>query len=570
MRFGKLWILIPAILAALVVIGYFAYQARFSRGLELEIVSGENVLIGVPFDLRVNVSNNSGSVLENVRLSLALPDGLAFVGSPQSKTIDFRELNNLGAGGLNQQSFKLIALSGENSFKRVMAGATYLASSLSSRFEKEVDHDVSIGGYGIQLDIATPQKVFGGESFDSEISFKNISEIDFSDLRLKVDYPLTFTMTKATLDPDIGNNVWMLGGLRKGSEMKFKISGSLLGPEGTFFDLKTTIESTLNGQAYPVSSKTATISIAQSPVSLKILLNNGTDHVAELGDNLSYKISYANNTDVGLRDVIIKAQLNGAMFDLSTISSNGVFRSLDNTLTWNAATTPGLQTLGPGASGSVDFSLRAKNVFPIKRLSDKNFLLKVTATIESPTVPHFVESGKTVSYAVLESKVGGAVDLDTRAYFRDAASGILNKGPLPLKVNQPTQFTIHWVVTNYSTDIKDVKIKSFLGGNVKMTGVIKSNGATVPTYNDRAQEVIWEIPKVPATTGLVAKPLEAIFQVEVTPSSADLGRNVLLIQESQLVAVDEFTGLELSDKDSGITTQLPDDPTVGGQGTVTQ
>ncbi len=552
------------------VIGFFAYQARFSRGLQLVISAPEQVLIGVPFDLRVNAANNSGGVLENVRLSLALPDGVAFVGSPQSKTIDFRELNNLGAGGLNQQSFKLIALDGENSFKKITAGTTYLASSLSSRFEKEVSSDLSVGGYGITVDLVTPEKVFGGEVFDSEISFKNISEIDFSDLRLKMEYPLTYTMAKATLNPDIGNNVWVLGGLLKGSEMKFKISGSLLGPEGASFDLKAIIESTLSGQAYPISSNVAAISIAESPVAIKILLNNDSDHVAGLGDSLSYKINYVNNTDVGLRDVIVKVQLNGTMFDLGSISTNGVFRSSDNTLTWNAATTPALQTLTPGESGSVDFSIRTKSVFPIKRLSDKNFILKVSATIESPTVPHFVESGKTVSYAVLESKVGGVVDLDARAYFRDAESGILNKGPMPLKVNQPTQFTIHWVITNYSTDIKDVKIKSFLGGNVRMTGVIKSNGSTIPTYNDRTQEVVWEIPKVPATTGLVAKPLEAIFQVEATPASIDIGRTILLIQDSQLSAVDEFTMLELSDKDSGITTQLPDDPTVGGQGTVTQ
>ncbi len=552
------------------VIGYLAYQARFTQGLQLEISAPEKILIGIPFDLRVNAANNSGGVLENVRLSLALPDGVAFVGSPQSKTIDFRELNNLGAGGLNQQSFKLIALDGENSFKKVTAGAAYLASSLSSRFEKEVSSDISVGGYGITVDIVTPEKVFGGELFDSEISFKNTSDIDFSDLRLKVEYPLTFTMTKATLNPDIGNNVWVLGGLLKGSEMKFKISGSLLGPEGASFDLKATIESTLSGLSYPVSSNTAVITIAESPVAIKILLNNDSEHVAGLSDSLSYRINYTNNTDVGLRDVIVKAQLSGAMFDLTSISSNGVFRSSDNTLTWNAATTPGLQTLAPGKAGSVDFSIRTKSAFPIKRLSDKNFILKVSATIESPTVPHFVGSGKTVSYAVLESKVGGLVDLDARAYFRDAASGILNSGPLPMKVNQPTQFTIHWIITNYSTDIKDVKIKSFLGGNVRMGGIIKSNGSTIPTYNDRTQEVVWEIPKVPATTGLVAKPLEAIFQVEVTPSAIDLGKDMLLIQDSQLTAIDEFTMLELADKDSGITTQLPDDPTVGGQGTVTQ
>lgn len=558
------------VLLILMLVGFFAYRARFSRGLELEFFVPEQALIGIPFDMRVGVSNSSGNVLENVRLALSLPEGLAFVGSPVSKNLDFRDLNNLGSGGLSQQTFKLVALNGENTFKRITAGVNYISGSLSSRFEKEVTKDVSIGGYGLVVDVAAPQKVFNGESFESEISFKNNSEIDLDNLKLKVDYPLTFTFIKSTLPPDVGNNTWVLGGLRKGSDMKFKISGNLIGPEGALFDLKATIESVFGGQSYPISSNSAAISIATSPISLKISLNGNDDYIVKTGDELNYRLSYVNNTDVGLRDVIIKAQLNGAMFDLGTINTNGSFRSSDGTLSWNASNVSGLSTLAPGESGSVEFRIRSKSDYPIKRLSDKNFILKVVGTIESPTVPHFVLEGRTVGFASIENKVRGRVELASLAYFRDAASGILNKGPMPPKVNQPTNFTIHWAITNYSTDLKDVEVRAFLGANVKCTGIIKSSVSTIPTCNERTQEVVWLVPKVLATSGITGKPVEAIFQVEATPSSADLNRTMVIIQDTMLKSVDEFTGMELTNKDSAITTQLPDDPTVGGQGTVTQ
>ncbi|MDP1719126.1 MAG: hypothetical protein Q8L24_01735, partial [bacterium] len=208
----------------LVALGFWAYQSRSARGLEIDIAPPEKILVGIPFDLKIGVSNSSSDVLENLRLSVSLPSGMAFVGSPVSKNIDFRDMDNLGSGGLSQQTFKVIALDGENTFKQITASAAYISGSLSSRFQKEFSKDISVGSYGLSLDIASPKEVFNGQSFDSEISFKNNSEIDLDNLKLKIEYPLTFSLTKSTLPPDIGNNSWVLGGLRQGSDMKFKIS----------------------------------------------------------------------------------------------------------------------------------------------------------------------------------------------------------------------------------------------------------------------------------------------------------------------------------------------------------
>lgn len=552
------------------IVALFAYQASLSKGLNLELKVPENVQIGVPFDFQVNISNSSANILEDVRLSVNLPEGLAFLGSLASKNVDFRSLNNLGQGSLTQQTFRLIALNGENTFKRIIAGANYLTGSLSSRFQKEESVDLAVGAYGIALDIATPQKIFSGENFDTEIAYKNVSGGDFNDLKLKIDYPITFTLVKSSLAPDLGNNVWVLGGLRKGSEMKFKINGNVIGPEGSSFDIKSTIQTSFLGQTYDISVNTATIAIATSPLSLKISLNGETDYVSKADDSVVYSLTYLNNTDIALRDVVVKAQLIGAMFDFSTLQSPAAFRSTDNTLIWNASNAPQLATISAGQSGSVSFTIKTKSVYPIKRLSDRSFTLKVAASIESPTVPNFVSAEKTFSVTSLESKVSGQAVIDTKAYFRDATSGILNKGPFPPKVNQPTQYTVHWLITNQATDIKDVEVKAFLGGNVRYVGVSKVTGGSDPVYNERTQEMIWKIDRIPATTGVISRPLEVIFQIEATPSTSDKGRLMPLIGETTLRAIDEFTGIELFAKDIAITTGLPDDPTAVNQGVVQQ
>ncbi|TSC89857.1 MAG: Uncharacterized protein G01um10143_347 [Parcubacteria group bacterium Gr01-1014_3] len=565
-------IIIFSVVAALALstILYFAYQARIGSGFEIELKMPDQVFVGVPFDLDVNLINNSGNPLQNVQLFVQLPEGVAFVGSPATKSVDVRDMKNIGDGGLQQQVYKLIVSSGENSIKQIFARAIYSSGSLKSRFERRQEQELAVGGYGLQLDISTPQKTFSGEDFDIEVFYKNVSDQDFSDLKLKLDYPPTFNFKKSTLKPDTGNNIWVLGGLRKGSEMKFKVTGNLVGPDGSFFDLKAAVEANLSGHNYPVNVKTATLSIAPSPLSIRIELNDNPDYVAKAGDSLNYTLTYVNNTDTGLRDVVIRAQLVGAMFDVGTLSTNGSLRSSDNTIIWNASNVPQLASLPPGANGNVDFTLRAKNDFPIKRLSDKNFTLKVASVIESPTVPQFVEATKTMGASTLETKVGGQIKLEAKVFFRDAESGIINKGPLPLKVGKPTQFTVHWILTNYGTDVKTIQVRAFLGGNVKYAGVSKSTTGQSPVYNDNAQEMYWDVNRIAAGTGVVNKPAEAIFQIEATPSVTNLNQFMDLIQKSTLTGIDEFTNLEIKADDQSVSSSLPDDPTASGQGIVVQ
>ncbi|OGY63072.1 MAG: hypothetical protein A2745_01455 [Candidatus Harrisonbacteria bacterium RIFCSPHIGHO2_01_FULL_44_13] len=561
------WILAIVLILLIGLAGFFWFQSRSNQGLDLQINAPDEVLIGVPFDLEINVTNDSGGILKDSKLSLAIPEDVVFVGSAVGKTVEYKTLGNLGVGNLTKESFKLMALGEENSLRQIEATLSYLPTSLGSRFEIVKKIDLEAGQFGLVVDLTAPEKVFSGEDFEIAASYKNVSGIDLSGLILKMEYPPTFNFIESSLEPDAGNNVWNLGDLRRGSEMEFKIKGNLIGPDDSFFDLRASLEANFLGKTYVISGKSANVSISPSPLSLRIFLNEDPDYVAGPGDVLNYSLAYANNTDVALRDVVIEAKLIGEMFDLKTLNTNGITRSGENALVWNASNLPELAVLPVGASGTVNFQTKVANSYPIKRLSDKNFVLKAEAQIESPTVPYFVGARKTVGLAKLETKVAGQIKVDTKVYFRDAASGILNKGPMPLKAGQPTQFTAHWFITNFGTDVSGVEVRAFLEGNVRMIAdKTKSNSGALPVYNERTQEVVWLIDRIPATKGVIGDPLEAIFQIEAMPSANLAGTYMPLIKNSSITATDDFTGLKLSGSDLAATTALPDDPTVGPQG----
>ena len=291
------------------------------------------------------------------------------------------------------------------------------------------------------------------------VSYKNISEADFYGLELAIEYPANFTFVSSDSKADSGNNVWELGDLRKGSEGSFTIKGSVAGPDNSPVIFKANLNFSLNNQKYRIDLKDVNSAISPSPLSLLILLNDKQDHVAKLNDELKYNIGYINNTDVPLRSGVIRVQIKGELFDLESLDTKAVFRKTDNTLIWNSSNTPELNNIAPRSAGFVSFSIKTKTNYPIRRLGDKDFILSAKAEIESPTVPEFLNASRTYNVSKIETKVAGDLILLAKAFFRDAEAGILNKGTLPLKVGQPINFTIHWILKSFAADFNSIEAR---------------------------------------------------------------------------------------------------------------
>jgi hypothetical protein len=83
--------------------------------------------------------------------------------------------------------------------------------------------------------------------------------------------------------------------------------------------------------------------------------------------------------------------------------------------------------------------------------------------------------------------------------------------------------------------------------------------------------VTWKIEKISAGKGVVNEPIEAIFQIQGTPYTSQVGQYEPLLGETDLTGTDAFTNLPVSASDNAIDTSLPDDTTLGaGSGRVVQ
>ena len=525
--------------------------------------SSNQVLTGAPFTLTVTISNYSQSVLAGASLSVQLPESISFAGQAPGQRVSEVTLGDLGPGSISPEPFTLIVTGNPNSVQSVATKLTYGVGSSKAQFETDGNVNIVVGGPAISLSIATPANVFSGQDFDTVITYTNNTGQSFNNVEAELQYPPAFSYTRSTEPPDnAANDSWNLGTIPPSGTGSITLTGNVVGPQGAAYAFAGKLSGQVMGDTYPLTSQTGNFAITSSPLLLSITLNNSSDTVVHANDQLSYKLTYTNSSNVTFQNLSVKASLVGSMFNFPSLQTAGSFNSITDTISWNGANTPALLNLGPGQSGSVNFTVNAKSAFPIRLLSDKNYTLGVNATVSSLTVPPGTTASSTVSAAALQTKMGGNLALAAKAYWRDASSGILNSGPYPPKVNQATQYTIHWILTNYSTDASNITLSAYLQSGTACTGVVKSNLSTSPTCNAANGLISWTIPSLPATTGITGPPAEAIIQVTNTPAVNQVGGTVTLMGATTLQGTDAFTNEPFAATAPEITTQLPDDKTL--------
>ncbi|MBI4034196.1 MAG: hypothetical protein HY378_01455 [Candidatus Brennerbacteria bacterium] len=553
------------LLFILVILGTAAFFINFfaSGGDVIIEVSGPaEVLKGVPFEVEVNIVNETDSRAQGAELAFFPSDGIKHLGNLGSDGVFTEQIGDLGEGSIAKRTYRLLSVGGEE--EEVVFNLSY--SSAHRRFGTEKTWKVRVAGSAVRLEVEKPEQILPGSVFELDIRYENTSNFDLPEAVLELEYPTSFRFVSASLSPDSLNNRWRLGELRSGSSGNLQIRGTLESGEASSFVLPVVFSGRFLGEDFPIAEENVELNASPSPVGLEISVNRRSDYVARVGDRLTYTIRYDNSSGIALSDVVIRAELLGELYDFLTLSSNGNVNTLSRTVTWDVSRIPALRLLGAGSAGEMSLEIKLKDQFPITRLNDKNFSLRFRVELTSPSVPYYLAASETRAERTLETKVAGLVRVDAKAFYRDALSKIVNGGPMPPKVNEETEYTVHWLVVNYATDVSDAVVRASLPPNVRWTGIVKSNTDSVPLYEPQTNEVVWTIGKIRATKGVLDEPLAAVFQIAATPVSSDLGNFKELLSLTTLRALDDFTGLEVIGSDVAINSSLPDDVTVGQNG----
>jgi hypothetical protein len=551
---------------ALVALGswYYLFHNGAVSNISIAIDHPDEVQVGSPFTVSVRVSNDSDKILSDSDIALTLPAGMAVAGEDPNDHLVHKSLGDVGPGSVTKEDFTVIALTEPDAIHSLSATVTYaIANNPKARFEATEKSDIRNGALAIPISFSVPDNAVSGDPLKVKVHYQNNTAVDYANLRVKVSLPPNFQFSSADPDPDRGNNEWEVPELKRGESGDIEVNGMVSGPDQSAANFDGSVILTILGRDYTITKDTARIAIAPSSLFLWAELNDKTDYVAHLDDSLSYTIHYKNKAPTGLQNIVITASLKGELYDIASVSSNGSLNSVTNTLTWNAANTPGLAFVDGGMEGEVTFSIKTKTQFPIARIGDKNYTLSLSIRGESPTVPAGQTGGKTVSVASFLTGLQGLTTLDAKAYYKDPGNSIITVGPYPPRANQPTQYVVHWVVRNYATNVSNATVAASLQSGARVVKILPpAGGIPAPTYNAASAQITWNIGAIAATKGVVGAPLEAVFIIEQTPAITQVGQTVTLMGESRLSAHDDFVDRDLSATAHSVTTELPDDASV--------
>lgn len=539
-----------------------------AREVSLKIEGEKEVKSGQETTYLIKYSNLGKVALEQIELTLERPEGFSLTW-PEAEREDYRvatwSLSDLAPKSEDSFEIKGTFIGQQDESKTLKVKLRYIPANFQSYFETSASLSVTISSVPLVLNLNAAKEIISGRRIGYLLDYLNASQATFSNVRIVFEYPQGFTFSSAQPEPTEANNIWDIGQMIPDQLGQIKVEGTLEGKEGENKSLTATI-GLVEGSKFIQYNKTVVgTEIVASPLYINQRVNDEEDYLAKAGDVLEYEIKYENRTNQEIRDVVITSQLSGQVLDFDSIEvENGVFDKSSKTISWSKDSLSTLGLLKSNQGGTLNFTVKVKDYLPIDDFGDKNFTINSLVRMSGANVPDWVG----LSENELITKVSSRLVLNARGYYYDPI--ISNSGPIPPKVGQTTTYTIHWQLLNLANDVEGVEIKSTLPSNVDWTNQFTALKGEL-SYDSRLREISWQIDKLAANTGILTPVQEAIFQISITPIASQIGKNVLLLEESTINGTDTFTQGKLTNTAQEVTTALPDDPSIGrDQGKVVQ
>jgi len=538
------WVAI--VIAVLLIASVFAFlsgRAAFrDRNISFKVETPQSVESGQEVEIKINVNNDNKVSLLNPKLTIFYPDDSIIFneqGEQIESLVEEIKLEQIQAKGSQEFIKKVILIGERGDIKTTNFVFSYQPSNNKSVFEKKEKSAITISTTPLYLNLVVPPNALPGQKISGFFDYKNESEDDLYDLRIKMILPDGLTLNEIDPEPDTTNNIWNVESLEESKGERINFEGTILGNSGQTKTIAFVLQRKMGNDFVDFQRVESDISLSAPLLNLSALVNNEEGYVANFGDNLNYNIVFTNRSNSTLSGLTLKATLSDGVFDLTSIDTgDGYFNQSQKSIIWNASINEKLGTLGPGQSGQVNFSVKLKD----SSATGKDLLAKVNLSIESITIPEGYDLDKISATQSISTKILSKVNFETNGYYSDP-SWPINSGPVPPKVGKKTTYTIHWKIGSSSSDLTNVFVSSYVLPGVTWENKVKVNqGSILPVYNPVTGQIIWELPKIPAGAGTSFAKYEAIFQVSITPSINQAGESIDLVRESILSVNDAFTG----------------------------
>lgn len=269
--------------------------------------------------------------------------------------------------------------------------------------------------------------------------------------------------------------------------------------------------------------------------------------VARAGDTIKGLIKYTNVGTGGLKNVVVRATIEGNSFDPASLKlPSGAYDPRSRTITWTTATVPELALVAPQQSGEIpyEFAIKPAAQLPAEPTS-KNSTVVITAFVDSPDVAVPVGQERKPVQNQFVISVASEITLAADAFYDDGRLGITSTGPTPPKVGQETTYSVRLRLGSTLNDIGEVRMTAVLPDGVRYTGEKVATTGSVE-FEERTGELIWIVPQVAGLTGRATPTADLYFQVAITPGENQVREIIPFLNRLTATALDLFVDEKLS------------------------
>ncbi|RJO59013.1 hypothetical protein C4546_04260 [Candidatus Parcubacteria bacterium] len=567
------------LLAVASAAGFLVFSRKnnqFNERIDLNLVAPAATAAGDEVNIAITIKNNEKIAIRNSELTFTPPEGFTFKSSTPAPSNEFNNAWDLGT--LNKNSGATVTIVGRlvgNQDEEKIFNFTlgYRPANFNYDFQKTTELKIKISSSVLKVTPEVPLRIIAGTPTEFTVTLENTGADKLTEVKLIVDYPEVFKYTSADPKPAEKENIWLFPELAAGGKIKVVISGSLGGSPGETpeFKFRAGREGLKEFEVQAEASGIGTIVKAGLTLGAAIT-NPGKGTVAAWGETLNYMLTYKNESDGEMQDISLTVefiQKNAGNQDVSILDldnrSGATPGKLDGrTITWTKQEVPKLAKVKPGESGDILLRVALKSGPEIKTQEDRNFVIITSARASVASIADVEGKNFETQAQNLQTNITTKLNVEPEARYYSEEQLPVGSGPLPPQVGQTTFYQLSWNLTNPTNEASQIVVSATLPDGVTWTGKQSVTAGQTVVFNAETREVVWRINRVPPGTGSLFASLEAKFEVSITPTAADLGKLLVLLNQTSVTARDEFTSQDLRIEKPILTTDLTND--VAGQG----
>lgn len=545
---------------------YWGSNTISANNIEVLVTGPVSVSGGEKISLDIKVYNNNKIDLKGASLQVDYPEGTRSIEDLKTELKRTRDvLGDISQGGSASKRVEAVLFGEEKSKKEIKVTVEYRIQGSSAIFYKEKIYEVIISDSPVNIEVSGLKEVNPNQAIDFTVTVASNSPNPIKNLLLRAEYPFGFIFSNSSQKPvNSDNDIWQMGDLSPRDKKSIKIYGKLGGQEGEEKVLRFTAgiasdkdERTI---ATPLVSSIASISIKKPFIGIELALdgNASNEYVSKSERIIRGDITWKNNLATPIENAEIQIKFKGDILNKASVSIDGGFyRSVDNTIIFNKTNNPSLSLIAPGQSGNLNFTFSISNPYSGGGVLFKNPSLSLDIAANGKRF-----QGENVPQEVLYSgtktiKVSTDVRLNPRAVY--SSGPFQNTGPMPPKADKETTYTVIWTVTNTSNQIKNAKVVATLPIYVKWLSKISPDGESV-SFNPDNSEVVWDVGEIDAGAGFDKPVREAAFQISFLPSVSQIGSTPVILNDTTLSGMDDFTSSLIQDVRLPLDINLKTDP----------